>query len=316
MYKEPKEEKMKKEIPVFFSTDDNYIPYLDVAISSLIANASEDFRYRIIVLNTGLSKENTDLVKKKESSDFIIEFIDISDRLGNIKSRFKDVYHFSLASYYRLFIASLFPEYDKVIYLDCDLVILGDISELYEINIGENILAAAPEQFVRSTAEFRIYAERALGLNPDFYVNSGVLLMNLDEFRKRRIEDRFVELISKYDFDLLDPDQAYLNYLCRGRIHVLPNGWNKEPKPTQCDGKKNIEHYALYKKPWQYNDVIDGEYFWHYAEKSPFYDIIRQRQDNFSEAEMLKKEETAREILEHALKIAASDNTFSKILKT
>lgn len=307
---------MKKEIPVFFSTDDNYIPYLDVAISSLIANASEDFRYRIIVLNTGLSKENTDLVKKKESSDFIIEFIDISDRLGNIKSRFKDVYHFSLASYYRLFIASLFPEYDKVIYLDCDLVILGDISELYEINIGENILAAAPEQFVRSTAEFRIYAERALGLNPDFYVNSGVLLMNLDEFRKRRIEDRFVELISKYDFDLLDPDQAYLNYLCRGRIHVLPNGWNKEPKPTQCDGKKNIVHYALYKKPWQYNDVIDGEYFWHYAEKSPFYDIIRQRQDNFSEAEMLKKEETAREILEHALKIAASDNTFSKILKT
>ena len=307
---------MKKEIPVFFSTDDNYIPYLDVAISSLIANASEDFRYRIIVLNTGLSKENTDLVKKKESSDFIIEFIDISDRLGNIKSRFKDVYHFSLASYYRLFIASLFPEYDKVIYLDCDLVILGDISELYEINIGENILAAAPEQFVRNTAEFRIYAERALGLNPDFYVNSGVLLMNLDEFRKRRIEDRFVELISKYDFDLLDPDQAYLNYLCRGRIHVLPNGWNKEPKPTQCDGKKNIVHYALYKKPWQYNDVIDGEYFWHYAEKSPFYDIIRQRQDNFSEAEMLKKEETAREILEHALKIAASDNTFSKILKT
>ena len=256
------------------------------------------------------------MVKKKESSDFIIEFIDISDRLGNIKSRFKDVYHFSLASYYRLFIASLFPEYDKVIYLDCDLVILGDISELYEINIGENILAAAPEQFVRSTAEFRIYAERALGLNPDFYVNSGVLLMNLDEFRKRRIEDRFVELISKYDFDLLDPDQAYLNYLCRGRIHVLPNGWNKEPKPTQCDGKKNIVHYALYKKPWQYNDVIDGEYFWHYAEKSPFYDIIRQRQDNFSEAEMLKKEETAREILEHALKIAASDNTFSKILKT
>ena len=125
-----------------------------------------------------------------------------------------------------------------------------------------------------------------------------------------------MELISKYDFDLLDPDQAYLNYLCRGRIHVLPNGWNKEPKPTQCDGKKNIVHYALYKKPWQYNDVIDGEYFWHYAEKSPFYDIIRQRQDNFSEAEMLKKEETAREILEHALKIAASDNTFSKILKT
>jgi lipopolysaccharide biosynthesis glycosyltransferase len=305
---------MTKEIPIFFSTDDNYIPYLDVAISSLIANASCEFEYRIIVLNTGLNEENVCKVKKNEKAGFKIDFVDISDDVDRIKSRLKDVYHFSVVTYYRLFIASLFPQYDKVIYLDCDLVVLGDISKLYHTELGDNILGAAPEQFVQNTKEFREYAEKALGVDPNKYVNAGVLLMNLKEFRKKEIEKKFIHLITEYDFELLDPDQAYLNYLCFGKIHILPNGWNKEPMPLTCEGEKNIVHYALYKKPWQYNNVIDGEFFWHYAEKSPFYEQICFRIKNFGAAEIAKKEETAREILEHALKIVDSDNTFSKKL--
>ncbi|MEE0968940.1 MAG: hypothetical protein U0M06_06165, partial [Clostridia bacterium] len=75
-----------------------------------------------------------------------------------------------------------------------------------------------------------------------------------------------------------------------------------------------IVHYALYKKPWQYDDVMDGEYFWHYAERSPFYEQILLNKQNFGEAEREQKEATAHEILEHALMIVASDNTFSKKL--
>ena len=305
---------MVKEIPVFFSTDDNYIPYLDVAISSLIANASKKYMYRIIVLNTGLNPESVSKVKQNERPGFKIDFIDISEEVENIKSRFKDVYHFSVVTYYRLFIASLFPEYDKVLYLDCDLVVLGDVSELYNVDLKDNILGAAPEQFVQNTKEFRLYAEKALGVDPDGYVNAGVLVMNLKEFRANRIEDKFVKLITEYEFDLLDPDQAYLNYLCLGKILVLPNGWNKEPMPLFLEGEKNIVHYALYKKPWQYDDVIDGEHFWHYAEKSPFYEQIRMNRDSFGEAEAAAKEETAREIIEHAIKIVESEYTFSNML--
>lgn len=302
---------MNKEIPIFFSTDDNYIPYLDVAVSSLIANASEEYEYRIIVLNTGLDEENVRKVKRNEKDGFVIDFVDISSEVENIKSRFKNVYHFSVVAYYRLFIASLFPQYDKVIYLDCDLVVLGDVSELYNVELGENILGAAPEAFVRNTPEFRRYAEVALGVDPDGYVNSGVLLMNLREFRKNQIEEKFVKLIIEYDFDLLDPDQAYLNYLCLGKIHALPNGWNKEPMPLPCEGNKNIVHYALYKKPWQYDDVPDGEYFWRYAERSPFHEEILDRKSRFGDAEKAQKEATAKEILEHALAIVASDDTFT-----
>ncbi len=305
---------MTKEIPIFFSTDDNYIPFLDVAISSLIANASNEFEYKIIVLNTGLNAENVSKVKQREKKGFKIDFVDISRDVERIKSRLKNVYHFSVVTYYRLFIASLFPQYDRAIYLDCDLVVLGDISKLYHTDIGNNILGAAPEQFVQNTKEFRLYAKEALGVDPDGYVNAGVLLMNLKEFRKNKIEEKFIKLIVEYDFDLLDPDQAYLNYLCLGKIHVLPNGWNKEPMPLVCEGEKNLVHYALYKKPWQFDDVIDGECFWYYAEKSPFYEEICHKRESFGAAEIAQKEATAREILLHALEIVESGDSFSKKL--
>lgn len=303
-----------RHIPIFFSTDDNYIPYLDVAIASLIANASKDYEYRIIVLNTGLRRENVEMVKQNEAEGFKIDFIDISEELEGIKNSFKDVYHFSVAAYYRLFIASLFPQYDKILYLDCDLVVLGDVSKLYFTELCDNIIGACPEEYVQNTPEFRRYAEIALGVNPDGYINTGVLLINLDAFRKNEIEKKFVRLITEYDFDLLDPDQAYLNYLCNGKICVLPNGWNKEPMPVECEGEKNIVHYALYKKPWQYDDVADGKFFWDYAKKSPFYSVILERKAAFGEKERAKKDAMASEILEHANKIVASDYTFAKKL--
>lgn len=305
----------KKElIPVVFSTDDNYIAYLDVAIASLIANASPDYAYRLIVLNTGLQPKNIAKVKQHERPGVAIDFVDITPSVEHIKANLKNVYHFSVATYYRLFIASLFPQYDKIIYLDCDLVVLGDISQLYHVDLGVNILGAAPEQFVQNTAQFRRYAEQALDLCPDDYVNAGVLLINLKAFRENHIEEKFIKLITQYQFDLLDPDQAYLNYLCRGKIHVLPNGWNKEPMPLPCQGNKSIVHYALYKKPWQYDDVIDGEYFWHYAKRSPFQDQILKAKENFGEKERRIKAAVATEILEHADQIVASDYTFAKTL--
>ena len=84
--------------------------------------------------------------------------------------------------------------------------------------------------------------------------------------------------------------------------------------PLPCEGAKSIVHYALYKKPWQYDDVIDGEYFWHYAKRSPFHEQMLEAKENFGEGERRMKEGVAKEILEHADQIVASDYTFTKIL--
>ena len=182
------------------------------------------------------------------------------------------------------------------------------------MELGDNILGAAPEQFIQNTEEFRQYAKKAVGVDPDVYVNAGVLVMNLKEYRRNKIENKFLSLITDYDFDLLDPDQAYLNYLCLDKIHILPNGWNKEPMPLACEGNTNIVHYALYKKPWQYDDVMYGEHFWRYANKSPFYEQICRNKNSFGDAERQEKEAMAKEILEHALNIVNSDETFLKKL--
>lgn len=304
-----------QEIPVFFSTNDAYIPFLDIALASLIQNASKDYRYRLIVLNTGLSPENMDLILQRQCEGFTIEFADISKEVEGIQSRFKNVYHFSVATYYRLFIASLFPQYQKILYLDCDIVLLGDVSELYRTELDGCIIGAAPEQFVRYTPEFREYAEKAVGVDPDGYVNAGVLVIDLDQFRAHRIEEQFIDLITRYDFDLLDPDQAYLNYLCDGYIHVLPNGWNKEPTPRPLEGELNLVHYALYKKPWQYDDVMYGEYFWEYAKESPFYEEILCMKASFGDERRAEKEAMTSEILRHGLEIADSEMTFAKQLR-
>ena len=305
---------MNREIPVFFSTDDNYVPFLDVAVASLIANASKEYSYKIIILNTGLRDENVSKLKLREQNGFAIEFFDISDRVENISSYFKNIYHFSVVTYYRLFIASLFPEYDKIVYLDCDLVVTGDVSKLYFTDLGENILGAVADGHVANTPEFRLYAEHAVGVDADTYFNAGVLLISLDNFRKNEIEKRFTELIIGHSFDLLDPDQAYLNYLCRGKTQMLPPGWNRVPCGKSLDGECHIVHYALYKKPWQYDDVEDGEYFWLYAKDSPFYPVILERKAGFGEKQRAEAEAAAREIIAHANRIIASDDTFAAAL--
>jgi len=307
------EVKNNKVIPIFFATDDNYIPCLDVALSSLIENASKDYNYVINILNTGIKQENIDIVKRLQSNNVIINFCDISDKVADIKNQLRDIYHFSVTAYYRLFIESLFPQYDKAIYLDCDIVVLGDISKLYNTDLKDNLVAAIREQVVYNHPVFSEYAEKCVGVNRENYFNSGILLMNLAEFRKNKIQDKFVDMIKTYNFDVIDPDQAYLNFLCRNKVKKLPTGWNKESLPEEVEGELNIVHYALYKKPWQYKDVLNGEYFWHYAKKSPFYDRILKMIDDFDDEKRQAKEKANVEIVEHGLKVLGLDKTFYNI---
>lgn len=306
--------KKQKEIPIFFATDDNYMPFLDVSINSIITNASKKYKYIINVLNTGLRKENVDIVKRQENKNFTINFVDISEAVEGLKDKLKNVYHFGLATYYRLFIQSLFPQYSKVLYLDCDLVVLGDISKLYNTNMGDNIIAAIPDQVIAGKEEFRQYTSIALGIQHQNYINAGVMLMNLDKFREHNIENKFAYLVEHYNFDTIAPDQDYINVLCNGKIKYLPNGWNKAALQNKTEGELNLVHYCLYKKPWQVDDVINGSHFWEYAQKSPFASKIKEIKATFTDEDKAKKERANIQIVDHALKIINSTNTFNNIV--
>ena len=300
---------MKNLIPIFFATDDNYMPYLDVAISSLVAHTSDDNFYEITVLNTGLNLDYRQKMKRHEKENVSINFFDMSFYIDGIKSKLKSVLHFGLATYYRLFIQNLFPQYKKVLYLDCDIVVLEDVAHLYEVELGDNILAGAIEQFVYNTQEYSDYAKYALGLDVSKYVNAGILVMDLEKFRENRIEQKFVHMILNYNFELVDCDQAYLNFLCRDKILILDRGWNKTNYPIPYEGKINIVHFALAEKPWQ-SDVLNGELFWNYAKKSQFYDIIKANREKFTDADREKKRQGELNLRKKAVEITNSDCTF------
>lgn len=307
-------DKLNKEIPIFFSTDNNYLPYLDVAIRSLICNASRDFKYHIVVLNTGLDKEKVNKIKMLEDDNFSIEFKDISYAVKDIEDKLPNEQHFGLATWYRLFIQSLFPKYDKILYLDCDIVVLGDISHLYNIDLEDNLVAGVLEHFILNSPVFSYYTKNAVGIDSDKYINAGIMLINLKKFREQHIEERFVELINTHNFNVIDPDQSYINYLCKGHIKYLPFEWNRTTiEEVECEHPK-IVHYALGLKPWNDKEVFLGEHFWDYALKSPFKDDIERELNNFDTLKRLKKERAGIDIQIKAIEYANGENTFVKKL--
>ena len=139
--------------------------------------------------------------------------------------------------------------------------------------------------------------------------------MNLKGIRKAKIQQQFMYLTNKYNFDIVDPDQVFLNFLCRDRIKYIENGWNKQSIDEPVQGNLNIAHFALYKKPWQFDDVINGEYFWEYAKKSNFYKELIEIRTSFDEEKILLKEKANKELVEHVVRvIEGTNNTFKRVL--
>ena len=170
--------KRVEEIPIFFASDNNYAPYLAVALKSLLSNASPDYFYKIHILTTNLDEEICEKIKRLATPNSSIEIISLAGEIEHIKHRFQLRDYYSIETYYRFFIADMFPQYDKALYLDCDIVVLGDISNLYLTNISNYLVAAAQEQVMSHYKIFGDYVERALGIKVKDYFNAGILLMN------------------------------------------------------------------------------------------------------------------------------------------
>lgn len=306
-------------IPVFFSSDDNYVPFLAVAITSLLENASKEYNYDIIILNTGINKENKKKIEKLKNNNANIKFVDVKHKIENIvgklESRLRDYY--SLSIYYRLFIPSMFPEYKKAIYLDADITLIDDISKLYNEDIEGYLVGAISDEVISTDERFAIYTTEALGIEPKYYFNSGVLLMNLEEFKKQKIEEKFIYLLEKYNFDVVAPDQDYLNVLCKGKVKYIDRGWDRMPNVDDSfdDDNLHLIHYNMFAKPWKYDNVLYQEHFWKYAQMTEFLEKINSFKELQSE-EMIKRDnEGALKLLENSYNIAKSEFNFKNIFE-
>ncbi len=304
-------------IPIFFSIDDGYAPYFSVALKSAIDNSKKENSYKAIVMYQRLSDENIKRLSALKTDNFDVEFVEmkkglesITDRLSN---RIRSEY-FTLTIYFRLFIASMFPQYDKGIYIDSDIVLEEDIAELFNIDIGDNFIGACRDASIEGIEPFQNYVEKAVGVDREDYINSGVLLMNLKKLRDCDFDKHFLGLLNLYHFDSVAPDQDYINAICNGKIHYLSPLWNAMPneQKPKLEGVKLI-HYNLFSKPWCYDDMQYGERFWHYAENSGYINEIRAFKDNFSEEDTKEEIGILQNMLRRADEITQTEITFKNV---
>ena len=303
-----------KTVPIFFSSDENYIPFLSVAIRSLIDNSSEENDYSIYILNDGLSERAVNSIGNMQTKNVHIIFIDVNERLKSLCGALNLRDYYTISIYFRLFIASMFPDYHKAIYMDCDLVILDDVRNLYDIDLQDKLLGVISDKVVSGYRVLHSYTDEVLGLDYRNYFNSGVMLMNLDKLREEHIEKKFVEILNKYDFKTIAPDQDYLNFLCSGKVMYLDTSWNVMWSKKKFRGEPKIIHYNMFKKPWIYSKMRFGKYFWKYAENTPYFDDISKMKKRFLFRQKLCDRVCLSKLLKKSREIALSDDTFCKVL--
>ena len=296
--------KTTKEIPIFFAVDDGYSPFLAVAIQSLIDNASAEYTYLIKILNTVISEENKRKIGKYERENVDIEFVDLNYYIQKVKDKLYTRDYYSKTTYFRLFLPNLYPQYDKVLYLDSDIVILDDIAKLYNTDMGDNLVAAAPDDVIQSMPVFQDYVEKVVGVaDSRRYFNAGILLMNLHELRRFKFQEKFVYLLDKIKFAVAQ-DQDYLNRLCKGRVKLLDRTWDRMPIPDPKIKTEDVKlvHYNLAFKPWHFEDILYKEFFWMYAQETEYFEDIQRIKENFTEEDRIRGEESHKKLMKLAKK--------------
>ncbi len=291
-----------KETPVFYAVDDKYIPMLGISLRSLIDNSSDENKYTIKILYLNLKDENINKIKKYEKDNVKIEFVNLNKQLKEIEDKLYTRNYFSNTTYFRLFIPELYPEYNRAIYIDSDTVVLDDIANLYNEDIGNNLIAGVPDGAIQAVDEFKEYVEKVVGVaDYNNYFNAGIIVMNLEELRKYKFEEKFLYLLDKVKFEVAQ-DQDYMNRLCKGRVKLLDFCWNRMPIMGKQEGDIKIIHYNLGAKPWYFDNVLYQEYFWKYAEKTEFLQEIKTIGKNYTESDKARDDSNSVKLIELAKK--------------
>ncbi|MBP3634666.1 MAG: glycosyltransferase family 8 protein [Oscillospiraceae bacterium] len=305
-------------IPIFFSIDDAYAPYLAVALRSAICHADPDRTYKAIVLYQSLSEENRSRLSGLATKNFSIEFSPMEQGLDSITDTMSNRLrcdYFTLTIYFRLFIPRMFPQYDKAIYIDSDVVVLEDLAKLYDTDLGEALIGACVDRSVGHVPPLVRYMEEAVGIPKEEYINSGVLLMDLKKLREAQLDDHFLHLLSTYHFDCIAPDQDYINALCYGKIRYLDDGWDTMPDASVQPKEPKLIHYNLFSKPWCYDGIAYSDEFWHYAKDSGYETQIRAFKEGYTEEQKRSDSQCLEKLLQRGAQIPDQAVTFKKMFQ-
>lgn len=282
-------------VSICFASDDNYAPYLKVAIYSLLCNRNRERSYDIIILHKRISKEHQGeiLGLADGKSGVSIRFVNVVEADRELQS---DVgCYYAVETNYRLLLFSkLFQNYRRMLYLDCDIIVTGDVGELFDVDlegksaagvedVGFRWLAYTKRAIFLDNKPYNVlnYCTDVLGMkDPGSYVNAGVLLFDLEKCRQKVSFRDVVETLHSRNF--FYNDQDVLNILLEGNIKQVDCKWNYMNNIAfylECDRKEfrelyldlrredyRIIHYISAKKPWN-GEVPMGEVWQKYADE-------------------------------------------------
>ncbi len=290
----------KTVIPIFLSSDDNYAPYVATTIASICDNTKSFCEFYI--LDGGITEENKGKIceLKKQFDNFSIEFIkiDVEKEFRNIDYRNACTY-VSISTYNRFLVPNLKPHINKTIYLDVDIILKGDIAELYNQSLDNLILGAIPDP-----CKDKVYLDELknkLGLNSNSkYFNAGVLLIDCNKWRNSNITDKLLDIESKYRDKLEMADQDVLNICFENHYKMLNEKFNEMFNEENDSSRFILRHFSGVIKPWQADFYIhyktkkpcripDVDLFWEYAKMTSFYDNIIETKRVFLESNLLYK---------------------------
>ncbi|MHB0819903.1 glycosyltransferase [Stutzerimonas stutzeri] len=280
----------EKVIPVVMAVNEKYTPYLSIAVESIkLHNKSKVF---LCIFFTEINSSLIQKVKSLADKNLHIEFINVAAYI-EIEKLYSRA-HYSIEMYYRLIIPEIFSFTPKVIYLDCDIVVMDDLHGLYIQELGENVVGAARNPIHKGMHE---YLNNKLQFPYKQYFNSGVLIINTVKFIDEKIKMKCLRFLEE-NRDLACPDQDALNVTCKGMVKFIDQQWNfqwhhavrikdkplmtpllDDEKTDYFSAKENIKilHYTSNIKPWNSPSQDLSVHFWQHARNSPFYmDILSE----------------------------------------
>ncbi len=255
------------EICIVVSADNNYSRHLGVMLYSLLSAADSQVEFVIYVLNGGISKSNIARISNLVSGfGSVVHFIDMDEKLY---SSYPLSNHIRQSAYYRISIQYLLSTLcSKAIYLDCDMIVKDDISKLWEIDVSGHILAAVEDSGFE-------HNNRLFMPDNTLYFNSGVMLINLDNWRKADISGRAHKFIQEYPDRLLLHDQDALNAVICGEWRPLHPRWNQQTKMFRTRYSDTSFSEDELAEALQFPAIIhftESSKPWHYLNEHPFRD--------------------------------------------
>ncbi len=246
---------------VLLISDANYSAFLATTIVSILKNADPDDRLVFHIVDSGLTQNDRDAVEKlKDIRDF--DFVFYQPDLQKYLHVFcDDIQSFPVVVNHRLFAPSFLPaSLDKVVYMDVDVVVLDSLRDLWNVDPGDAILAAVPDQNIR------LSHRRAIGLDDDYpYFNSGVLVMNLKKWREVNATEEMLKIAVEIKENIDFPDQDVLNvYVARHARALAPKEWNVHPRDYR-QGETKLLHYMGSRQRCPHLDIL-----YSYAAVTPY----------------------------------------------